>query len=161
MKKKLICLVITGAALLFSACKGNDQETNYIPTMPPDFTGEELEFPNDIIDDFEEPSDVPDDNEDEPLYVGETTTKYVKLSTYGAILNVRSSPTTEEDNVVGFLVHTEAIEVISIENGWAKFLFQDEIKYVSSDYLVDTVPPYVSPPILTLTPTPTPVPPTN
>lgn len=156
MKKKLICLLILGTVLILAACKKkNDQETNFIPSIPPVFTGDELEFPNETIDDLEEPTDTPDDIEDEPEHVGETITKYVKLRTYGAILNVRSSPTTEEDNVVGFLVHTEPIEVISIENNWAKFLYQDEVRYVSADYLVDTVPPYVSPPMLTSTPTPT------
>ena len=95
--------------------------------------------------------------------VSETTTKYVKLSTYGAILNVRSSPTTEEDNIVGFLVHTEPVEVISIENNWAKFLYHGEIRYVSADYLVDTIPMFLlrilkqlPAPTPTLTPTPTP-----
>ncbi|TAH64613.1 MAG: SH3 domain-containing protein, partial [Anaerolineaceae bacterium] len=139
-------------------CKGSDQETNFIPTMPPEFTGDELDFPNDTIEDIDDQVDTPDDKEDDPVYVGETTTKYVKLSTYGAILNVRSAPTTEEDNVVGFLVHTEPIEVISIEDDWAKFLYHDEVRYVSADFLVDFVPPYVSPPTLTQTPTTTPTP---
>lgn len=87
--------------------------------------------------------------EDEPVYTGETTTKYVKLSSYGAILNVRSSPSTEENNIVGFLVHTEPVEVISVEGEWAKIIYLDEIRYVSNNYLVDFVPPYISPPTQT------------
>lgn len=154
MKNKLLYIIITGAVLLFVACKGNDKETNFIPTEPPEFTDDDyIDIPDDPLDDFEEPTNTPDDkegSEDEPVYVGETTTKYVKLRSYGAILNVRSAPSTEEDNVVGFLVHTEPIEVISIDGEWAKFLYQDEIRYVSSEFLVDTVPPYVSPPTQTL-----------
>lgn len=150
MTKKLMFIIITGAALLFVACKGNNQETNFIQP-PEDFTeDDDIVIPDDSIDDFEEPTDIPDDVEDGPVYVGETTTKYVKLRSYGAILNVRSEPSTEGDNVVGFLVHTEPIEVISIDGDWAKFLYQDEIRYVSAEFLVDTVPPYVSPPIQTL-----------
>lgn len=135
------------AVLILTACKGNDKETNFIPTQAPEYIDEDdyLDIEDDPVDDFDEPVETPD--EDEPVYVGETTTKYVKLSTYGAILNVRSSPTTDEDNVVGFLVHTEAIDVISIEGEWAKILYKDEIRYVSADYLVDVVPPYISPPM--------------
>lgn len=165
MKKKLMYILLFVAVMLFTACKGNDQETNFIPTIPPVFTADEIDFPNDTIDDTFEPTGTPDVTEDEPEYIGETTTKYVKLSTYGAILNVRSAPSTEGSNVVGFLVHTEPVEVVSIEDGWAKFLYQNDIRYVSADFLVDTVPPYVSPPILTLAPTPTltptPTPPDN
>lgn len=159
MKKKLMYLILTGTVLLFVACKGNDKETNFIPTQAPEYTDDDIVIPDDAVDDFEEPTDTPDDtddSEDEPVYVGETTTKYVKLRSYGAILNVRSEPNTDADNVVGFLVHTEPIEVVSIDGDWAKFLYQNEIRYVSAEFLVDTVPPYVSPPMLTLTPTPTP-----
>jgi len=153
--KKLVFLII-GVVLIITACKKNDRETNFIPTTPPDFTGEELDFPSDELDVDVEPAETPDNSEDDVVDVSETTTKYVKLSTYGAILNVRSSPSTEEDNIVGFLVHTEPVEVISIENNWAKFLYNGEIRYVSADYLVDTIPPYVSPPNIETTPAPTP-----
>jgi hypothetical protein len=150
MKKKILFIMVTGVMLLFVACKGNNQETNFIQP-PKDFTeDDDIVIPDDPIDDFEEPTDNSDDEEDEPVYVGETTTKYVKLRSYGAILNVRSEPNTESDNVVGFLVHTEPIEVISIDGDWAKFLYKDEIRYVSAEFLVDTVPPYVSPPTQTL-----------
>lgn len=149
MKKKFMFLIVIGAILLFTACKGNNQETNFI--QPPVFTeDDDIDIAENPLDDFEEPTDTPDNVEDEPVYVGETTTKYVKLRSYGAILNVRSEPNTDEDNVVGFLVHTEPIEVISIDGDWAKILYQDEVRYVSSEYLVDTVPPYVSPPTQTL-----------
>lgn len=149
MKKSLMYIIMTGAVLLFAACKGNDEETNFIPVLPPAFTDDDdVVVPDDPLDDFEEPSVIPD--EDEPVYAGETDTKYVKLSSYGAILNVRSAPTSDEDNVVGFLVHTEAIDVISIDGEWAEFLYHNEVRYVSADYLVDVVPPYISPPMQTL-----------
>ena len=146
--KKFMYMIIGAVMLLFVGCGGNDQETNFIPSQPPDYTQDNFEAPDDSIDDdINEPDDTGDNpDDDEPVYVGETTTKYVKLSRYGAILNVRSAPTTEEDNVVGFLVHTEPVEVISIEGDWAKFLYHDEVRYVSAEYLVDLVPPYISPP---------------
>lgn len=147
MKNKLMYIIFAISALLFVGCKGSDQETNFIPTQPPASIEDDLDIPDDIIDDMEEPADTPDDMEDDPVYIGETTTKYVKLSRYGAILNVRSAPNTEEDNVVGFLVHTEAIEVISLDEEWAKFLYHDEVRYVSAEFLVDFVPPYISPPL--------------
>lgn len=149
MKKRILFIIVTGVILLFVACKGNNQEANFIPEQPPVLTeDDDIIIPNDPVEDFDEPTDTPDDVDEEPAYVGETTTKYVKLRSYGAILNVRSEPNTEGSNVVGFLVHTEPIEVISIDGDWAKIMFQDEISYVSSEYLVDNVPPYVSPPML-------------
>lgn len=154
MKKRLMHIFIIGVIFLFVACKGNDQETNFIPTQPPEFSqDDELTGDADTTDDSEvdpdESNDAPDDTEDEPAYIGETTTKYVKLRSYGAILNVRSEPSTEGNNIIGFLVHTEPVEVISIEGDWAKILYLGEIRYVSADYLSDTVPPYVSPPTQT------------
>lgn len=147
MKKKIIYIIIVVSILLLAGCKGNDQETNFIPTQPPAFTEDELDIPDDIIiEDIIEPDEEPDDTQDEPVIVGDTTTKYVKLRSYGAVLNIRSTPSTEGDNVVGFLVHTESVEVISIEDGWASFLYNGEISYVSEEYLVDFVPPYISPP---------------
>jgi hypothetical protein len=149
MKKKILFIMFTVVMLLFAACKGNDKETNFIPTQPPVFTEDnDIVIPDDPVFDFEDPIDIPDEVEEEPVYVGETTIKYVKLSSYGTILNVRSEPNAGE-NVVGFLVHTEPIEVISIDGDWAKVIFKDEINYVSAEFLVDTVPPYVSPPMLT------------
>lgn len=151
MKKRILFIIVTGVILIFVACKRNNKETNFIPEQPPVFTeDDDYIIPDDPVDDFDEPTDNPDDVDDEPAYVGETTTKYVKLRSYGAILNVRSEPSTEGSNVVGFLVHTEPIEVISIDGDWAKIMFKDEISYVSSEFLVDTVPPYVSPPTQTL-----------
>lgn len=154
MKKRLMNILVIGVIFLFVACKGNDQETNFIPSQAPEFSGDNDELtdddlPDDSKDDQEKTTDTPDDVEDEPVYVGETTIKYVKLRSYGAILNVRSQPSTEGSNIVGFLVHTEPVEVISIEGDWAKILYLGEVRYVSADYLVDTVPPYVSPPIQT------------
>lgn len=144
MKKNLIYIIIGMAVMIFAGCKNNDQETNFIPTISPDPLEEEVFNPEDMDENSEE--DNEDSENEDPFIIGETTTKYVKLSRYGAILNVRSAPTTEEDNVVGFLVHTEPVEVISIEDGWASFLYKGQVSYVSEDYLVDFVPPYISPP---------------
>jgi len=154
MKNRLIYIltVIFLAVILFTGCKSEDQEAYFIPTPAPDLIEEDEDLPEDSADNTDktgengEQAGDSENLEDEPVVVGETITKYVKLNTYGAILNVRSSPTTEENNVVGFLVHTEPVEVISIENGWASILYKDKVCYVSADYLVDFVPPYISPP---------------
>lgn len=158
MKNKIFYILIVITALLFAGCKRNDQETYFIPTPAPDSekentaeagnnTSEEedgqIAAPENSSDETGNESDS--EAEKEPVYTGDTTTMYVKLNSFGAILNVRSSPSTSENNVVGFLVHTEPVEVISIENGWASFLYKGEICYVSADYLVDYVPPYISP----------------
>lgn len=148
MKSKLLYIFIGLAVLLLAGCKKDDQEAYFIPTPAPDISDEQ-DTTDDSIDNTNEQTEDSEDtesSEDEPVVIGETTTKYVKLNSFGAILNVRSSPTTSENNVVGFLVHTEPVEVISIENGWASFMYKGNICYVSADYLVDFVPPYISPP---------------
>lgn len=151
MKKNLMYIIIGIALLVFVACKGDDKETDFIPVMPPNNSVEEDHIPENpdeddqIVEGNEEPKDS-EDFEEVADNTHETTTMYVKLATYGAILNIRSAPTTEADNIVGFLVHTEQVEVITIENGWASFMHKGEICYVSEDYLVDSVPPYISPP---------------
>jgi len=146
MKSKFLYILLITAALLLAGCKNDDREAYFIPTPTPDLIEEDEDKPEDIIDDTGENEEDTEEAGDEQVVVGETKTMYVKLNTFGAILNVRSSPTTEEDNVVGFLVHTEPVEVISIENGWASFMYKGQICYVSADYLVDFVPPYISPP---------------
>lgn len=156
MKNRLIYIFIITimGAILLTGCKNEDQEAYFIPTPAPDLLNDEADLSGEEAEDTDkadsdvtdEQADNSEDSEDDAVVVGETTTKYVKLNSYGAILNVRSSPTTEENNVVGFLVHTEPVEVISIENGWASIWYKDQICYVSADYLVDFVPPYISPP---------------
>jgi uncharacterized protein YgiM (DUF1202 family) len=75
------------------------------------------------------------------------------MGEYDAVLNVRATPSKDGD-IVGFLVHTEKVEVIEIKDGWASFEYNNAICYVSSDFLVDTRPDYIAPP----SPTPKPVP---
>lgn len=90
-------------------------------------------------------------------FTGKTTTKYVKLNNYNGILNIRATP-AKDGEVVGFLVHTESVEVISIENGWASFMYKGVKCYVSAEFLVDKKPAYIAPPTVTPTPAITPTP---
>jgi len=147
MKSKLLYIFLAALVVLFAGCKSEDKEAYFIPTPAPEIPDltEENDVPDDITDDTDGQNEESEDAE-KPVVIGQTTTKYVKLNTFGAILNVRSSPTTAEDNVVGFLVHTEPVEVISIEDGWASFMYKGQICYVSAEFLVDFVPPYISPP---------------
>jgi len=148
MKSRLLYILLAALMVLLAGCKSEDQEAYFIPTPAPEIPDltEEEDVPEDTADDTGDQDEESDRAENEPVVIGQTTTKYVKLNTFGAILNVRSSPTTEENNVVGFLVHTEPVEVISIEDGWASFMYKGQICYVSAEFLVDFVPPYISPP---------------
>ena len=69
---------------------------------------------------------------------------------------------SKDGEVIGFLVHAEEIEVIEIKDGWASFLANDKINYVSSDFVVAERPDYLTPPPPTpttaATPTPKPTP---
>lgn len=159
MKNRFYFLIII-AVIVLTGCKAADEQTFFIPT--PEVT----EAPSKDVtpepsEDTEGDAEANDPEEtNAPVYVGKTTTKYVKLDDYDAILNIRSAP-SREGEIVGFLVHTEQVEVISIENGWASFVYLDEIRYVSADFLVDKKPAYLIPPTSTPKPSPTKAPDPN
>ncbi|MBH1940043.1 SH3 domain-containing protein [Mobilitalea sibirica] len=166
MKKRLLGLLIMIAVFAFLGCDKPEQVTNFIPTPIPlleedDEQGtEDTKEKEGTEDSTEETGDSTKDEKDKPDFLGKPITKYVKLSEYDGILNIRKEPSTDSE-IVGFLVHTEKIDVVSIENGWASFLYMDEICYVSEDFLVDKKPAYISPPTPTPSPTPTPIPDPN
>ncbi|HKL99612.1 MAG TPA: SH3 domain-containing protein [Mobilitalea sp.] len=154
MKKNIVYLMIILAIFVLPGCKKKDMQTDFMPTptvAPKPVEGDNSdEVSEDVVNDSGEPVE---NNQDEPVYTGKTVTKFAKLDDYDAILNVRSTP-SKDGEIVGFLVHTEQIEVISIENGWASFVYKNEVRYVSEDFLTDKKPSYITPP----TPTPTPKP---
>ncbi len=154
MKKNKIYFLIIIAVFVLSGCKAADDQTFFIPT--PEVTDEQSGDSSSEAGKDTTGEEAADDqkNTDEPVFVGKTETKYVKLDDYDAILNIRTTP-SRDGEIVGFLVHTEQVEVISIENGWASFLYQGEIRYVSADFLVDKKPAYLTPPTVTPKPTPT------
>ena len=132
---------------LIGCGKGDDIETSFIPSPTPipieDNKEDEIEVPV-------TPTEAPEEEREENLV------KYVKLNEFGDTLNVRTAPTTKENNRVGFLVHGEKVEVIEIKDGWASFMYHNRVCYVSADYLVDERPPAIEPPQATPTPTPEP-----
>ena len=150
--KKSIYVFLLLAVLVLTGCSKKDQMTNFIPTQVP---GEESEA---VSEDTtkEDPEITPTPKE---IHVGKTTPKYVKLDKYGAYLNIRSTPSTDGEQV-GFLVHGEKVEVSEIVDGWASFVYDNAICYVNADFLVDEQPGYLDPPTPTptLAATPTPVP---
>ncbi|WP_455543795.1 SH3 domain-containing protein, partial [Intestinibacter sp.] len=62
-----------------------------------------------------------------------TTTKVVSVSS----LNMRSGPSTSY-GVIATLSKNTQVEVISVENGWAKIKYNSKTGYVSNQYLSDT-----------------------
>ncbi len=158
MKNRLYLMLIL-AVLTFTGCKTADEQTFFIPTPGVE---EEDEDTIPFLPEETEGKDMEDEpgDSDEMDYVGRTTPKYVKLDNYGAILNIRSAPSTDSE-VVGFLVHTEKIEVISIEDGWASFVHLGVIRYVKADYLSDKKPAFLTAPTVTPIPTPTAEPDSN
>ena len=61
-----------------------------------------------------------------------TTTKVVSVSS----LNMRSGPSTSY-NIIEVLTKDTQVEVISIEDGWAKIKYNSKTGYVSNQYLSD------------------------
>lgn len=137
MKKLFVILTIFVGMFTLSACDKQEPVANFIPTPTP--------LPQ-VVEDKEDTNKENNlgEEEDGPVYQGNTTTMYVKLSTSDGTLNIRNNPSTD-GQVVGFLVHTEKIEVIDIVDGWASFVYQDEISYISDEYLVDEKPDYINP----------------
>ncbi len=156
MMKKSIYLFTITAAVLLSGCSNKDQMTNFIPTQAP-----QDELSSEMEEDTETPAAAESAQEPETTYTGATTKMYVKLNEYGGYVNVRAAA-SKDGEVIGFLVHAEEIEVIEIKNGWASFLANDKINYVSSDFVVAERPDYLTPPPPTpttaATPTPKPTP---
>ncbi|MDD3174540.1 MAG: SH3 domain-containing protein [Herbinix sp.] len=142
--KKNIYLLILLTVFILAGCKKQDQMTNFIPTPIPGEVGSEEITPTGAA------SKTEATPKPKTVYVGQTTTKYVKLDEYDDTLNIRPNPSTDQE-AVGFLVHTEKIEVIEIKDGWASFVYNNAVCYVNADYLVDEKPDYLDPP------TPTPV----
>ena len=61
-----------------------------------------------------------------------TTTKVVSISS----LNMRSGPSTSY-NIIEVLTKDTQVEVISVEDGWAKIKYNSKTGYVSNQYLSD------------------------
>ena len=151
MKKVIYLLILV--IFMLAGCSKKDQMTNFIPTQTPEEQKEQAA--EEELEQGEESEQKEEEEADASLSevrVGKTTPMYVKLDQYGAYLNVRSNPTTE-GAPVGFLVHGEEIGIIEIKDGWASFLYDDNICYVNAGFLVEEQPEYLNPP----TPTPTPV----
>jgi hypothetical protein len=146
--------------MVLPGCTKKDVMVDFIPTMPP----VETEFDEGSFEDSEdedqageetddvgqEETDENDDAEEEPVVEGNTITKYVKMKEYGDYLNIRDKASTD-GKIVGTLVHAEKIEIVSIEDGWARLVMDGKYCYVSANYLVDERPDYLDPP----SPTPT------
>lgn len=161
MKKKLLFMILA-TVMLFAGCGKKEQMTDFIPTQAPEEENDEA----DVAEDTDQTTDASGEDaaSDEPsgdetaeptpkaVHIGQTTTKYVKLDEYDAVLNVRATP-SRSGEIVGFLVHTEKVQVIEIKDGWASIKYNDGVCYISSDFLVDERPDYIDPP--TNTPTPT------
>ena len=158
MKRKLLFILIL-PVLVFSGCSKQQQMPDFIPTQAPNAEDSNNDMEDAAADSAQ--GDAAGETDVTPtskaVYIGETTTKYVKLKEYDAILNVRATPDSKGE-VVGFLVHTEKVQVIDITDGWASFVYDGSVCYVSADFLVDTRPDYIEPPTPTLSPTPSPIP---
>jgi hypothetical protein len=124
--------------LVLQGCKSPDKMEGFIPTptLAPAPAGSMGEITSNKQGTDEISDVIPED--------GETVTKYVSLTKYGASLNVRSAP-SKDGKIVGKLMHMEKIDVISIKDGWACYKDEEEVRYVNADYLVDELPKTLDP----------------
>lgn len=70
-------------------------------------------------------------------YVFEETSEIVYASSN---VNIRTSYTTDKDNVISVLKKGKSIERIGIHEVWSKVLFQNEVCYIKTDYLTSEKP---------------------
>ncbi|MGB4659482.1 MAG: SH3 domain-containing protein [Mobilitalea sp.] len=156
MKKSILLLLMITVLGLYG-CSQSNEMVDFIPTPIPSVT-ETTDSEQET--DAEGSTEITEGGSTEvteatptpkELVIGETTTMYVKMNEYDDFLNVRATPSTDGE-VVGMLVHTEKIEVIEIVDGWASIAVGNEVRYVSSDFLVLERPDFIP------APTPTPVP---
>ena len=73
---------------------------------------------------------------------------YINLNQYGSLLNVRDNKSTDS-YILGKLDHSEKVEVIQVENEWAKIHYMDGIGYVYNEYLTKDQPPQIAKPQIT------------
>lgn len=142
-------LTVAAAILVLMGCNSENETVNFIPTPKVTPIVEDQEKPME-----DEDTTSPAEGEDEDVT---PVTKYVKLGSYGATLNIRKSPELN-GQVVGFLNHGDKIEVLKVENGWASFKKGDITYFVSDSFLVDEKPEELVPPTPTPSPIPTPEP---
>ena len=146
--KKSIYLLIILTVMIMSGCATKEKMVDFMPTSIPTDDGSDKSNNDADVTKAAAPTHKAE-------YVGETTTKYVKVADFGAVLNVRSIPSTEGE-AVGTIKHAEKVEVISIEDGWASIIYNGAICYVNALYLVDEKPVKVDPTTApTKVPTPT------
>lgn len=74
-------------------------------------------------------SDIDENLEIEPRWIFQKKYKVTASS-----LNIRSKPSTNGD-IVGKFYKGDIISVKSIDNGWAKFKYNEQWRYVSATYI--------------------------
>lgn len=71
-----------------------------------------------------------------------TTTTTVAKPTYyvtATSLNVRRGPGADRE-IVGSLYYGDVVEVLAVEDGWCRILYEGQEAYVSADYISDKAP---------------------
>jgi len=160
--KKLLFLIITVTIFALAGCSNRYKMVDFIPTPTP-----QAGIPTDTTDTGTKDTGTDAGSKDgtsntpaDTIDMSKTTTKYVKMTAYDDTLNVRTTPSTDGEKV-GFLVHTEKVQVIEIKDGWASIVYEGKVCYVKADYLVDERPAYIEPPTPEPKKTPTPTPDPN
>lgn len=163
--RKIVMLCTVFLVITLAGCSKKQQMVDFIPTATPspqsgaasdkkaDANQEKTDTKKSEVDTQSEAEDT----KDTPAEDVQTVTKYVKLNKYGDVLNIRATPSATGEKL-GFLVHTEKIDVMEIMDGWASFNKDGKTCYVKADYLVDVMPEYLDAPAQTATPTPIPLP---
>lgn len=144
----VICLiVILGVALLISQCSGKEPdptETTPSQTTPsqttPSQTTPSQTTPSQTTPSETTPTKDPDVDPDDPTPDNFTETND-KVYVISAELNVRSSASVTDDNLVGSVVmDTELTRLGTLDSGWSKIEYNGEEAYVSTKYVTTEKP---------------------
>ena len=108
-KKRIISLILAGGICLCNISMGESVTDNNYVNVTYDYTNEL-------------------NNNEETVIVAKLTKNNV---------NVRSTPTTKEDNIIGFADVTDHFKILGYENDWYIVNYLGQIAYIKSDFIKD------------------------
>ena len=139
--KRLLCGAVTVIVIMLFGFSlmgcGNPDQVTFHAINPSPATQENMEDNITQSDSTDIITDVIDDTEEMAAIAFEEMSEIVYTTTN---VNIRSTYTTEVDNIVSVLHKGTSIERIGIHEDWSKVLYQDEIRYIKTEYLVTQKP---------------------
>ena len=144
----LLILLVWLLSMVSISCQQEDNNQEFEPESQIDINQENDSMTAIQIPDIEATTIQVPDTEATSIPKPALEIMYIKLKQYGSLLNVRDNKSTDS-YILGKLDHSEKVEVIQVENEWAKIHYMDGIGYVYNEYLTKEQPPQIAKPQIT------------